>query len=212
MEGKPTLRGVLHHWAALCSLCAGAVLVAMAPSPLAAWSAAVYVASAVILFGVSAAYHRPTWGPRGRTWMRRADHAAIFVLIAGTYTPICLLGLPADVGKPLVVGVWIAAAVGVLQSMLWVSAPKLVAALIYIAFGAAAVPYFPVLRAALTPAQLMLIVLGGVIYGAGAMAYVFKRPDLKPGVFGYHELFHAATLVGGALHFAAIVTLVRSAA
>lgn len=209
---KPRLRGVLHFWAAFAALFAGAALVAIAPSARAAWSAGVYALSAVTLFGVSAGYHRPAWGPRARAWMRRADHAAIFVLIAGTYTPICLLALPAELGHRLVIGVWIAAAAGVAQSMLWISAPKALAALIYIAFGGAMLPFLDVLRAALSRAELLLIVVGGAVYAAGAMAYVFKRPDLKPGVFGYHELFHAATLVAGAMHFSAILLIVRASA
>jgi len=207
--GKPLLRGVLHHTAAWGALGAGAVLVAMASSPRAAIAAAVYSLSLVVLFAVSAIYHRVQWAEeRIRAWMRRADHASIFVLIAGTYTPVSLLGLGGDDGRRLLIMIWASAAAGVLLSLFWVKAPKALIALVAVAMGWMIVPYFAEVREFLG-AYVWLILAGGIVYTIGALVYALKRPDPWPRVFGYHEVFHALTLVGALLHFAAIVKIVR---
>jgi hemolysin III len=143
---KPSLRGVLHQWAAPVALGAGIVLVAMAPDLRAGLACAVFATSLVTLFTVSATYHRVTWQPAARAWMRRADHASIFVLIAGTYTPIALLGLPAATGTKLSLLVWTGAALGVLQSLFWVHAPKWVVAVLAVAVGWSIVPYLGEVR------------------------------------------------------------------
>lgn len=208
--GKPRLRGVLHQFAAPGALGAGLVLVSMAPTLRAATAAAVYALSLVVLFTVSATYHRVDWSVRARAWMRRMDHASIFVLIAGTYTPVALIGLPEASGNSLLVAIWCGALLGVLQSLFWVHAPKVLTAVLAVAVGWTLVPYFGDVRRALGAWELGLIFAGGVAYTAGALAYALKRPDLKPGVFGYHEVFHALTLVGAALHFAAVLRLVRA--
>lgn len=206
---KPTLRGVLHQWAAPLSLGAGMVLVALAPTVRAALGCAVFALSLVTLFTVSATYHRVTWQPNARAWMRRADHASIFILIAGTYTPIALLALPPGVGTRLFWIVWAGALAGILQSLFWVHAPKALTALLAVAVGWSIVPYIGEVRHLVAPLILALIALGGVAYTIGAAAYAAKRPNFKPGVFGYHELFHALTLVGALLHFSAVILLVR---
>lgn len=208
--GKPRLRGVLHQFAAPGALGAGLVLISMAPTRRAAAAAALYASSLVVLFVVSAVYHRVDWSVRGRAWMRRMDHASIFILIAGTYTPVALIGLPEASGNSLLLAIWSGALLGVLQSLFWVHAPKVLTAVLAVAVGWTLVPYLPEVRQALGTSELVLIFAGGVAYTAGAVAYALKRPDLRPGVFGYHELFHALTLVGAALHFAAVLRLVRA--
>lgn len=202
---------MLHQFAAASALGAGGVLVSMAPTPRAAAAAALYAFSLVVLFSVSATYHRVDWSPRGRTWMRRMDHASIFILIAGTYTPVALLGVTGAAGDSLLLAIWCGALVGVLQSLFWVGAPKVITAALAVAVGWTLVPYLGDARRALGFTELFLILAGGVAYTTGAIAYALKRPDLRPGVFGYHELFHALTLVGAGLHFAVVLRLVRAA-
>jgi hemolysin III len=208
---KPTLRGVIHQWSAAAAFGAGIILVAMAPTTRAAVAAGVYALSVCTLLTVSAVYHRPMWAPRPRAFMRRLDHASIFVLIAGTYTPMCRLGLPEAVGDRLLLWIWIAAALGVLQSIFWVHAPKPVTAGLYLLVGWIVVPYFGAVRAALSPSQLALLIGGGVIYSLGAVIYAARRPNPVPGVFGYHEVFHAMTVLACGLHYALVAGLVRAA-
>jgi hemolysin III len=205
---KPLLRGVSHQVACGVALVAGALLWRSVATDAARHAVAVYTASLVALFGVSAAYHRPTWTPRARQWMRRLDHAAIFVFIAGTYTPLCLALAPAD-GATLEAVVWVGALAGVLQSMLWVQAPKPLIAVLYLALGWSVLPYVGRMRAAAGIAPLALILGGGVVYSAGALVYAKKRPDPAPRVFGYHEVFHALVIVAAVLHFTAVALVAR---
>jgi hemolysin III len=198
---KPLLRGVLHTYAAAAAVGAGLVLLSYAPTTRAAIAVAVFVASLVVLFTVSAIYHRVHWGPLGRKRMRRADHASIFVLIAGTYTPIALLGLPPATGNRLLLMIWVGALVGVLVSLFWIQAPKVLVAILAVAVGWTMVPYMGDVRRAYGDLLLGLILAGGVAYSLGAIAYAAKRPVLWPELFGYHELFHALTLLGATLHF-----------
>ncbi|MCP3136343.1 hemolysin III family protein [Pyxidicoccus sp. QH1ED-7-1] len=203
---------MLHQFAAVGALGAGLVLVSMAPTPRAAAAAALYALSLVVLFTVSATYHRVDWSTRGRAWMRRMDHASIFILIAGTYTPIALIGISGAAGDSLLLAIWGGALVGVVKSLFWAHAPKVVTAALAVAVGWTLVPYLDEARATLGALELTLILAGGVAYTAGALAYALKRPDLKPGVFGYHEVFHALTIVGAGLHFVVVLRLVRAAA
>lgn len=206
---KPLLRGVLHHAAAWYALGAGSVLVAFTETPRAAIAAAIYSLSLVTLFAVSAVYHRVHWtGTKSRAWMRRADHASIFVLIAGTYTPISLLGIGGEDGRKLLIAIWAGAAVGVILSLFWVTAPKALTAALAVAVGWTITPYFAQVRQFLGH-YIWLILAGGIAYTVGAIVYAIKRPDPWPRVFGYHEIFHALTLVGALLHFATIVMIVR---
>ena len=207
---KPLLRGALHHSAAWLSLGAGSVLVATAGTPRAAMAAGVYCLSLVALFAISAVYHRVQWSAVARARMRRADHASIFILIAGTYTPVSLFALGAEDGRRLLIMIWIGAAAGVLLSICWASAPKALTAMVAVALGWMIVPYFGEVRSFLG-ARVWLILAGGIVYTVGALVYALKRPDPWPRVFGYHEVFHALTVVGALLHFAAIVQIVREA-
>jgi hemolysin III len=198
---KPLLRGVSHEIAAGVALAAWIALAVLAPGARGRAAANVYGASLFTLFAVSALYHRPTWPPRARAFMRRLDHSAIFVLIAGTYTPFCLL-LGGARGAGLLAFVWTGAALGVLQSILWVHAPRAVVAALTVALGWVVVPVLPALRGLLGAPGVALLAGGGVLYTLGAVIYASRRPDPFPRVFGYHEVFHALVIVAAALHFA----------
>lgn len=206
---KPLLRGVSHEIAAGLALAAWIVLAAVAHSARARLAAHVYGASLFGLFAVSALYHRPSWPPRARLVMRRIDHSAIFLLIAGTYTPFCLL-LPAATGEPLLAIVWGGAAAGVLRSVLWVRAPKAIAALLYVLLGWVVLPVLPALHAALGTGAVALLAAGGLAYTVGAVVYATRRPDPFPRVFGYHEVFHALVVVAAACHLAVVAAAIRA--
>lgn len=208
---KPTFRGVLHQWAAVAMAGAGSVLVAMAPSPRARWAALAYTASVVTLFSVSALYHRPTWKPAQRAVMKRLDHASVFILISGTYTPICLLGLVPGPGMKLLALTWATTVLGLVRAVFWPDAPRMVTAGLYLFAGWLVVPYFSQVQAALSAPSLALLYAGGVVYTLGAMMYAMRRPNPFPGVFAHHEVFHALTLLASALHFALVLGLVRAA-
>jgi hemolysin III len=206
---KPLLRGVSHEIASAAALAGWIVLAARAASPAATAAAHVYGASLFALFAVSAAYHRPHWSPRARAVMRRLDHSAIFLLIAGTYTPMCLL-LGGAAGWALLSGVWAGAILGVLQSVFWVRAPKALVAGLAVALGWAVVPLLPALWAGLGAWPLALLGAGGVAYTAGAVVYARRWPDPLPRVFGYHEVFHALVIAAAVCHYAAVLGAVRA--
>jgi len=198
------LRGWLH----LVSFCAvvvgGPFLVARAHTSAARAAMVVYVVALALLFGVSAAFHRVRWGPAGRRRMRRADHATIFVAIAGTYTGVAVLTLHGWARLLVLCLVWGGGAVGVTVRQLWLDAPKWAVAVPYVVVGWCALAVIPQLVRGLGGAGFGLIVAGGACYTLGALCYARKRPDPFPGVFGYHEVFHAFTVAGAALHVAAI--------
>ncbi len=206
---KPLLRGVSHEIAAGLALAAWIVLALAAPSARARLAANVYGASLFALFAVSATYHRPSWTARARLVMRRLDHSAIFLLIAGTYTPFCLL-LPAATGEPLLAIVWGGAAAGILRSVLWVRAPKPLVAALYVVLGWVILPVLPALRAALGWGALALLAGGGAAYTVGAVVYATRRPDPVPRVFGYPEGFHALVVVAAAGHLAVAAAAIRA--
>jgi hemolysin III len=204
---KPLLRGVSHEIAAGVALAGWIVLALVAAPGRARVAAQVYGASLFTLFLVSALYHRPTWRPRARLLMRRLDHSAIFLLIAGTYTPFCLL-LPPASGVRLLAVVWAGAIAGILQSLLWVRAPKALSAVVYVLLGWVVVPVLPSLRAALGGGAVALLAGGGAVYTLGAIVYATRRPDPFPRVFGYHEVFHALVIAAAACHFAVAASAV----
>jgi hemolysin III len=205
---KPRLRGLSHLVAFVAAVIAGAILVAIAAEGTARLAATVYAASFAGLFGTSALYHVPFWHPRARARLRRVDHAAIFVLIAGTYTPICLLGFSGEHGQTLLVAAWIGAALGVARAVLWLRPPRWLTAGLYVALGCVAVIALPDLARGMGPWGVGLVVSGGAVYIAGAVIYALRRPDPLPAVFGYHEVFHLLVIVAGGLHFAAVTGLV----
>jgi hemolysin III len=171
-------------------------------------SAAVFAGSVAACFGASALYHRVTWSPSVRLWMRRIDHAGVYLLIAGTYTPVSLLVLRGAWRPAVLTIVWVGAAAAIVLKFAWVEAPKWLAAAIGIALGWVAVVALPQLASRLNPAAVILLVVGGLAYTAGAVVYARRRPDPAPAVFGYHELFHALTIVGVACQYVAIAFFV----
>lgn len=202
---KPSLRGVSHQVAFGVTLVAGMFLVLRAPNVTARISTAIYIASVATLFGISALYHRPTWSVIARARMRRFDHSAIFVLIAGTYTPMALT-LPAASANRMLTVAWIGAALGIVRALFWVKAPKWLVAALALAMGWLAILYFPAIREVTSTWVVIWMVAGGVAYSIGAVIYAMRRPDPWPRTFGYHEIFHALVIVGAACHFAAVVT------
>jgi hemolysin III len=206
---KPRLRGVSHQWAFFVSLVTGGVLVATAPEGRARVAAAVYAASVAGLFGASALYHRITWASvAARRWMRRLDHSMIFVLIAGTYTPIALLALSGPLATAILIAVWAGAAAGAVMKLVWIDAPKWVVALTYVLLGWVAVAAFPQLYDALGLTAFLMVLGGGLLYTAGAVVYARRRPDPVPAVFGYHEVFHVLVIVAAALQYAVVAFFV----
>jgi hemolysin III len=204
LNQKPRLRGVFHQWAFFVSLGAGTALILLANGSRAHIAAAIYAFSLSALLGVSALYHRVTWRPEARRWMRRLDHTMIFVLIAGTYTPFALLVLHGTLAHVVLIAVWVMAGAGVVLNLIWWNAPKPVTAAVYISTGWIAVLAFPQLWSGLGPVGFGLIVLGGILYTAGAIVYARRRPDPRPAVFGYHEIFHLLVIAAAACDFAAI--------
>jgi hemolysin III len=205
---RPLLRGVLHQAAFSVSLVVGTLLIVSADGSRRHAAAAVFAGSVAVCFGVSALYHRVSWTPRLRVWMRRLDHAGIYLLIAGTYTPVCLLVLDGAWRTIVLVMVWVGAGAAVVLKFTWVEAPRWVAAALGISLGWAAVAILPQLATRLDPAGVALLGVGGLVYTAGAIIYARRRPDPLPAVFGYHELFHALTLVAVACQYVAIAFFV----
>ncbi len=206
---KPLLRGVSHEIAAGLALAAWIVLALAAPSARARLAANVYGASLFALFAVSATYHRPSWPARARLVMRRLDHSAIFLLIAGTYTPLCLL-LGDGRARLTLALVWGAALLGIALALGWPTAPKLLRTAIYVALGWASLPLVPALASVLGSRALVLLAAGGALYTVGAVIYATRRPDPFPRVFGYHEVFHALVIAAAALHFVVNAGVVRA--
>ncbi|HUY21133.1 MAG TPA: hemolysin III family protein [Acidimicrobiales bacterium] len=198
------LRGWIHLVALCVTLVAGPLLVAHASTAGERAALAVYVASLVALFGVSAAFHRVPWSAAARRRMRRADHATIFLAIAGTYTAVAGLALGGWARALVLSLVWVGGAAGVTVRQLWLDAPKWAIAVPYVVVGWCALAVMPQLVRGLSGGGFVLILAGGACYTAGAVCYALRRPNPVPGVFGYHEVFHALTVAGAALHFAAI--------
>jgi hemolysin III len=206
---KPLLRGVLHEVAAFVAAIAGAILFARASGARARAGALVYGISLVSLFAVSAIYHRKNWSERLRAIWRRLDHSAIFLLIAGTYTPLSFL-LGSRLGWIFLGIVWGGALVGIVMSIAWVRAPKALVAVVCVLLGWAALPLLPALKAALGTGAVVLLAAGGVVYSLGAAVYALRRPDPFPNVFGYHEIFHALVIAAAVCHFAAVAQAVSA--
>ncbi|MET9801651.1 hemolysin III family protein [Streptomyces sp. NPDC006368] len=201
---KPRLRGWLHAGMVPAALIAGVVLICLARTPQAVLACAVYSVTAWLLFATSAIYHRGTWGPLGEALLRRLDHANIFLIIAGTCTPLAVLLLPPDERSMLLWIVWAGALAGIVFRVLWVGAPRWLYTPCYLALGWAPVCYLPDFLHTGGAAVLVLIVVGGLLYSAGAVVYALQRPDPSPRWFGFHEVFHALTMAAFAAHYIAI--------
>ncbi len=208
---KPRLRGWTHAGIAPLALVAGVVLVALAPTRAATIATAVFAVSAVLLFGTSAVYHRGTWTARVAAVLRRLDHANIFLLIAGTYTPLAVLLLPRSTATTLLLVVWGGALVGILLRVFWMGAPRWLYVPIYLALGWVAVWFLPAFWREGSPAIVWLVIAGGLSYTAGAVVYGTKRPNPSPRWFGFHEIFHLGTIGGYVCHFIAVALATAAA-
>jgi hemolysin III len=210
-EVKPKLRGWLHLGIVPLTVAAGIVLVALSPTATTRIGSTVFVASALILFTVSAIYHRGTWSPRTWKLLRRFDHSNIFILIAGSYTPFTLIFLDGTDRVVLLATVWSGAVLGVLFRVFWTDAPRWLHTPIYIALGWAAVFFLPqfadgVSRIGLGTgvAALVLVGVGGILYTLGGVVYGFQRPNPWPSWFGFHEVFHTFTILAFVTHYVGV--------
>jgi hemolysin III len=205
---KPKLRGVLHEYGFFISLVSGVALILGAPAGRARLAAGVFAGAASALLGTSALYHRIDWRPSLRRWMRRLDHAMIFVLIAATYTPVALVALSGALPRAILIAVWAGALLGVVLKLIWIDAPKWLFALIYVVLGWTTAAVAGELPGAIGWLGAGGFLLGGILYTVGAFIYAARRPDPAPRTFGYHELFHSLVLAALALHYAVIAFLV----
>ncbi|MGN7967711.1 PAQR family membrane homeostasis protein TrhA [Microbacterium sp. 22296] len=205
-ELKPTWRGWIHAGTFPVAIAAGIVLIALAQGGPAKWASAVFMATSMLLFGNSALYHRFRWKPRTLAVLKRIDHANILLLIAGTYTPIAVLALPTPKTVLLLSIVWGGALLGILFRVFWINAPRWLYVALYLALGWAAVMYLGDLLAA-NVAMMVLVVVGGLLYTAGAIIYAMKKPNPWPGHFGFHEIFHVCTVLAFLCHWTACLLI-----
>ena len=202
------MRGWLHFWSFAASIAACATMIAVSAAlvgGLAALATSVYSGTTLALFGTSALYHRRTWRTaRGRTVMKRADHSMIFLFIAGTYTPVATLAMPGETARTVLVVVWSGALAGVALKTLWPHAPAWLGVPIYLALGWVAVFVLPDMLRSGGVAALVLLLVGGLLYTVGAVFYATRWPNPWPHTFGFHEFFHAATVLAAICHHVAI--------
>jgi hemolysin III len=198
---RPRLRGWLHTATFPLSVIAGIVLVSLSSSPRARASTAVFAVTTSLLFGISALYHRRQWSGRAYGALKRLDHATIFLIIAGTYTPFSVLLLPPGTARTLLWIVWTGAVAGVAFRVLWVGAPRWLYVPVYLALGWVAVVYMPSFLRGGGTAVFVLVVIGGGLYTVGGLVYALRRPDPSPRWFGFHEVFHALTVAAFAAHY-----------
>ena len=210
-EVKPTWRGWIHAGTFPLAIVLGVVLITVADGTAAKVSSAVFMATSLLLFGNSALYHRFNWKPRTKLLLKRIDHANIFLLIAGTYTPIAVLALSPSQGILLLSLVWIGTILGIAFRVFWIGAPRWLYVLLYLVLSWAAVMYLgDLLR--VNPTMMILVLAGGLCYTAGAVMYALKKPNPFPGVFGFHEIFHTLTLFAFLCHWTAILLIAANPA
>jgi hemolysin III len=205
---RPRLRGWIHEIAFFASIPCAAALVGLAAAGEARIAAAIFGVGLVGLFGVSAAYHRGRWSETARRRMRRLDHSMIYVLIAATYTPFCLVAFPGSWGYGLLVAVWVGAGTGVVLKLVSLERLAKTSAALYVVLGWLAALAIPVMYTHLSRVTFVLLVTGGLLYTAGATILAAGRPNPRPGVFGYHEIFHALGVAAGACHYVAVLLVV----
>jgi hemolysin III len=204
---RPLIRGHIHLAAFFVAIGAVILLITKSHGTRALTATIIYSLSLILLYGVSALYHCHLWSRPKYLLIRRIDHAAIFALIAGSATPICLLGLKNGSGLKLFSILWVLAIIGMLIAIFWTHAPKWVRAILYVTIGWAALPYLAEIESAIGLKEMWLLMLGGIVYTIGAVIYACKRPDPFPSVFGYHELFHTMVVIASALQFSVIYSL-----
>ncbi len=205
---RPSWRGWIHAVAAMLAVPGAVLLVATADHPMAKFAATIYGLGIVLGFGTSACYHRLAWSDRSHKILRRMDHSMIFVLIAGTYTPVCLVALPKAWGIPLFVVVWTGAITGIVLKQVAFDRFRVVQHALYPMLGWAAVVSLPALVHSLSGPALALLLSGGLLYTFGIPVLARRRPDPWPRIFGYHEIWHAATVLAGVCHFVMIALVV----
>lgn len=205
-DERTTWRGWIHAGVLPLVIAAGIVLVVLANGVAAKATTAIFFASSVLLFGNSALYHRFNWGPRAKKALKRIDHANIFLLIAGSYTPITWLALPRSEALILMIAIWGTALLGIGFRVFWIGAPRWLYVPIYIGMGWAAIVFMGDFFAANAP-MMILILTGGLCYTLGAIVYGFKRPNPWPGKFGFHEIFHSFTVLAFMCHWTGILLI-----
>jgi hemolysin III len=205
---RPTWRGVLHSWAFLGSIPAGVLLIVFAAGAAERTAAAIYTGTLLAVFGTSAAYHRLAHSYRARRVMQRLDHSMIYLLIAGTYVPICIVALPGAWGIPLLALVGGLGVLGMIIKLADIRRLHWLGYALYPIMGWAAVAASPALATHLSSAQLALVVAGGVAYTVGFPILLVRRPDPWPRTFGYHEVWHGFTVLAAILHFGAVALVV----
>ncbi len=203
-EVKPSWRGWIHAGTLPAAIALGIVLVCLADGVLGKLMSAVFFLTTVLLFGGSALYHRFNWSPTVKAVLRRIDHANIFLLIAGTYTPIATLGLPFPQSVILISIVWGVALLGIAFRVFWLAAPRWLYVVLYLGLGWAALMYV-VDFFHWIPVSMILVFAGGILYTLGAVVYALKRPNPSPKHFGFHEIFHACTLLAFLCHWTAVL-------
>jgi hemolysin III len=207
---KPLLRGVSHQFAFVAAVVAAVALVLRAKNAAEATASLVFGGSLALLFGTSALYHRVAWTPLQRQRMRRMDHSAIFVLIAGGYTPLFALVPSASGGHGALWAIWIGAGIGVVKSLFWADAPKWITALLCVTLGWTVVGEVMARAPVVGSTAVGMLVVCGVIYSVGALVYALRRPDPFPKVFGYHEVFHALVILASICLFVHVVLVLRA--
>ena len=207
---KPRLRGWLHAGMFPLAVAAGIVLVALAGTHQEKMAVAIFSTSAALLFGTSALLHRGSWSPPVTLLLRRMDHSNIFLIIAGTYTPFAVLALPPSTARALLWTVWAGAIAGVAFRVSWVGAPRWLYTPVYVALGWVSVFYLADLVDGAGAASVSLLLVGGVVYSAGAVIYATKRPNPSPEWFGFHEVFHSLTIAAFTVHYIAVSLIVYS--
>ncbi len=205
-EVRPTWRGWIHAGTFPIAIAAGIVLITLAEGAPAKWASAVFMLTSLLLFGNSALYHRFDWSPKVKVILKRIDHANIFLLIAGTYTPLAILALPPEKGWLLLGIVWGGALLGIGFRVFWINAPRWLYVPIYVLLGWAAMMYIVDLVNA-NVAMMVLVCVGGVLYTAGAVVYAIKKPNPWPGHFGFHEIFHVCTVLAFLCHWTATLLI-----
>jgi hemolysin III len=203
---KPSWRGWIHTGVLPIVIACGVLLIIFAQGAAGKVAASIFFASSFLLFGNSALYHRFNWRPKVKLALKRIDHANIVLLIAGSYTPMTMLALPFEKGLPLLIIVWSTALVGMGFRVLWVNAPRWLYVPVYIAMGSAALVYVVDFYNA-NAWMMSLIAIGGALYIAGAVVYALKKPNPFPKHFGFHEIFHAFTVLAFLCHWTAALLI-----